>query len=50
MDVCKNINTEDEIDNYSYINLNYWMSQFILLLDYSNPLMSNSFLLFFLIV
>lgn len=42
VDVSKNMNYQDEIENYSYIGLDFWMSHFITMLDYKNPLMGMS--------
>lgn len=37
VDVIKDINTENEVENYSYIGLDVWMTNFIQVLQYSNP-------------
>lgn len=42
VDVIKDINTDNEIENYSYIGLDLWMTNFIQLLDFTNPEMGKT--------
>lgn len=41
VDVIRNLNTEDEEDNASYVDLDLWMGYFIEVLRYNNPMMSD---------
>ena len=40
MDVVRNLNTDEEEENASYVDLDLWMGYFIEVLCYNNPLMS----------
>ena len=40
VDVVRNLNTDEEEENASYVDLDLWMGYFIEVLCYNNPLMS----------
>ena len=43
VDVVRNINTEEEEENASYVDLDLWMTNFIRVLQYNNEMMRSGF-------
>ena len=41
VDVVRNLNTDEEEENASYVDLDLWMRYFIEVLRYNNPIMSD---------
>lgn len=41
VDVVRNLNTDEEEENASYVDLDLWMRYFIEVLRYNNPMMSG---------